>query len=89
MTGIRIELKRVEEINIRPRSGNKVVVSMEAYLPPGEIGRLYNMAMLGVPVQAIIESPQAELDLIFQEVNTFTGEVVDKRAPVAVGEEND
>ena len=74
MGGIRIEIKRAEEITIKPKN-NKVVISMLTYLTPGDIGRLFHLAGQGVPVSAVIESPQAEFDLVFTEVNTFTGEV--------------
>jgi hypothetical protein len=74
MPGVRIELKRVEGINLKPKN-NKVIISMEAYMSPGDIARLFNIAGQGVPMQAVIESPQAEFDLIFNEINTFTGEI--------------
>lgn len=81
MPGIRIELKRIEEINIKPKNG-KIIISMETYLPPGDIGRLFNMAAQGLPVSAVIESPQAEFDLRIEEINIKTGEI---RPPPAAG----
>jgi len=74
MPGIRIELKRIEGINLRPKNG-KIIVSLETYLSPGDIGRLFNLVGQGVPVSAIIESPQARMDLRFEEVDLSTGQL--------------
>lgn len=74
MPGVKIELKRIEGLNLKLKDGN-VVVIMETYMPPGDVARLYNVSKQGVPLQAVIESPQAEFDLQVSEVNTFTGEL--------------
>lgn len=84
--GIRIEIKHIAGMNLKFKEGEgtNVVLSMETYLSPGDIARLYNLSKQGVPVRAIIESPQAEFDLVFSEVNTFSGEIKQKLEAVAV-----
>jgi hypothetical protein len=74
MPGVRIELKRIENVNLKFKEGN-VVVTLETFMPPGDVAWLYNISKQGVPMQAVIESPQAEFDLQISEVNTFTGEL--------------
>lgn len=84
MVGVRIELKRIEGMNIKPKDG-KYILSMEAYMPPGDVARLLYLSGQGVPVQAVIESPQAAFDLVVNEFNLMTGEVVHSKEPVAAG----
>ena len=85
MPGIRIEIKRITGLNLKFKEaeGTNIVLSLETYLQPGDVARLYNLSRQGVPVSAVIESPQAEMDLRIEEVNTFTGELWHK--PVAAG----
>lgn len=89
MAGVRIEIKRIAGINLKIKEGEgtNVILAIETYLPPGDIARIYNLSKQGVPVQAVIESPQAEMDLQIQEVNTFTGQMkILAKEPVGAGE---
>lgn len=84
-TGVRIEIKRVEALNLKPKK-DKIILTMEAFMSPGDMARLRYLSGQGVPVAAVIESPQAMFDLVVQEVNLSTGEIVHAREPVGAGE---
>jgi hypothetical protein len=88
MPGVRIEIKRIEGLNIKAKEG-KYALSMEAFMPPGDVARLLHLSGQGVPVQAVIESPQAAFDLVVNEINLATGEVVHSKEPVGAGEPRD
>jgi hypothetical protein len=84
--GVRIEIKRVEAVNIKPKN-DKIVLSMEAFISPGDMARLRYLTGQGVPISAVIESPQAPFDLVVSEVNLKTGEIVHPMEPVGAGKE--
>ena len=88
MPGVKIEIKRVEGLNLKLKE-DKVVLTMDAFISPGDMARLRYLSGQGVPVTAVIESPQAMFDLVVQEVNLETGEIVRAREPVAVGDPRD
>ncbi len=75
MPGISITLPRIEEIVLKAKDG-KVTIQFETMMAPGDIARLLNLQKSGNAIKATIESPQAQLDLIFNEVNVKTGEMV-------------
>lgn len=84
MAGVSIKIKRIEGMNIKAKEG-KYILSMEAYMPPGDMARLLHLSSQGVPVEATISSPQAAFDLVINEVNLATGEVVHSKEPVGAG----
>lgn len=62
-----IEIKRIEEIQAKVKDG-KVSLQFETDLKPGDLARIVNLGKQGVPIQAMISSPQARMDLKFEEV---------------------
>ena len=71
----RVEIPRVEKLGISFKSG-VAKISFEVPLPGPELLKLIYMQGTGQPMSAIIESPQAEMDLMLTIVNVKTGEVV-------------
>ena len=71
----RVEIPRVEKLGISFKQG-VAKISFEVPLPGPELLKLIYMQSTGQPLSAIIESPQAEMDLLITPVNIKTGEVV-------------
>lgn len=86
--GIRIEIKHIAELNIKIKQGEgtNVVLAIETFLPPGDIARIYNLSKQGVPVSAVIESPQSQFDLRVEEIDLNTGQIIHSRLPVTAGD---
>jgi hypothetical protein len=82
--GVRIEIKRVEAINLKPKE-DKIMITMEAWMSPGDMARLRHLSGQGVPVSAVFESPQAEFDLVVYEVDLKTGESVHNKELIPAG----
>jgi len=64
---VKIEINKVSGITASIKDG-KVKLVMETDLHPGDLARLINLSRQGAPISAVIESPQASLDLVFREV---------------------
>ena len=71
----RVEIQQIEKLGISFKSG-VARISFEVPLPGPELLKLIYMQATAVPMSAVIESPQAELDLVLSTVNVKTGEVV-------------
>lgn len=71
----RVEIPRVEKLGISFKQG-VAKISFEVPMPGPELLKLIYMQATGQPLRAVIESPQAELDLMLTTVNVKTGEVV-------------
>jgi len=71
----RVEIPRVEKLGISFKQG-VAKISFEVPLPGHELLKLIYMQGTAQPLSAIIESPQATMDLVITPVNLKTGEVV-------------
>lgn len=71
----RIEINKIDKLGISFKSG-VAKISFEVPLPGTELLKLIYMQATGQPMSAVIESPQAEFDLVLTTVNVKTGEVV-------------
>jgi len=71
----RVEIQQIDKLGISFKSG-VARISFEVALPGPELLKLIYMQATAVPMSAVIESPQAELDLVLTTVNVKTGEVV-------------
>ena len=74
--GISIELSLIEELVLKAKGG-KVIIQFETRISPGDFARLMNLQKKGNMMSAVIESPQAQLDLKFEEINVATGELAE------------
>jgi hypothetical protein len=74
MSGIKIIIDRVEGLDIKFKKDSDVL-ALEAHLTSEDIARLHNLSKQGVPLSVTIESPQAEMDLRIEKINTTTGEL--------------
>jgi len=82
----RVEIPRVEKLGISFKQG-VAKISFEVPLPGPELLKLIYMQATARPLTAVIESPQADMDLLLQTVNVKTGEVV--KASSEVGDVKD
>lgn len=67
-----VELPIIEALSVTMKEG-KTKISFEAMMTPAEIARLLNFSRQGRPLNAIISSPQATMDLHIEEVELATG----------------
>lgn len=72
----RVEISRIEKLGISFKQG-AAKISFEVPLPGPELLKLIYMQATARPLTAVIESPQAEFDLVLSAVSVKTGEVVD------------
>ena len=72
---VRIELKRVEDISAKIKGGEVTLAMKLPACNDGDIARLSYLSRQGVPLTAIIESPQAEMDLLVRTIEVTTGEI--------------
>lgn len=70
----RVEIQNIDKLSVSFKKG-AVKISFEATNPGPEILRLIYLQATAQPLNAIIESPQAEMDLKITPVNLKTGEV--------------
>lgn len=70
----RIEMEVIDNMSISFKKG-VAKVSFEVPRPGPEILRLIYLQATAQPLKAVIESPQAELDLKITPVNLKTGEI--------------
>lgn len=70
----RVEILKIEKLAISFKQG-VAKISFEVPLPGDELLKLIYMQATAQPLKAIIESPQAQMDLIITPVNVKTGEV--------------
>lgn len=70
----RVEIPRVEKLGISFKQG-VAKISFEVPLPGPELLKLIYMQATAQPLTAIIESPQAQMDLVLKTVNLKTGEL--------------
>lgn len=70
----RMEMQNVDKLGVSIKKG-AVKISFEVVAPGPEILRLIYLSGTAQPLNVIIESPQAEMDLQITEVNLKTGEV--------------
>ena len=77
----RVEIPKIEKLGISFKQG-VAKISFEVPMPGPELLKLIYMQATAQPLTAVIESPQAEMDLIIKSVNIKTGEVVDSPAGV-------
>ena len=78
----RVEIPRVEKLGISFKQG-VAKISFEVPLPGPELLKLIYMQATACPLTAVIESPQAEMDLILKTVNIKTGVVVEASSEVS------
>ena len=71
----RVEIPRVEKLSISFKQG-MAKISFEVLMPGTELLKLIYMQATAQPLTAIIESPQAQMDLVITPVNIKTGEMV-------------
>jgi hypothetical protein len=74
MAGINIKLERVEGLDIKFKKDSDIL-ALETHLSSEDVARLHNLSKLGMPIQVMITSPQAEMDLRIEKVNATTGEL--------------
>lgn len=70
----RVEIPRLEKLGISFKQG-VAKISFEVPLPGPELLKLIYMQATAQSLTAVIESPQAEMDLVLSTVNVKTGEV--------------
>jgi hypothetical protein len=80
--GVTINILRIEGVDVAFKKDH-YVLKLEAHMSPGDVARLHHLSGQGVPISAVIESPQAQFDLVFQEVDTRTGEIRRESRPPA------
>lgn len=73
--GVSIEINHVAGIDFKLKNGKKILI-LETDLSTADFARLINLSGQGHAISATIRSPQAELDLRIEAVNTFSGELV-------------
>ena len=78
----RVDIPRVEKLGISFKQG-VAKISFEVPLPGPELLKLIYMQATACPLTAVIESPQAEMDLILKTVNIKTGVVVEASSEVS------
>ena len=78
----RVEIPRVEKLGITFKQG-VARISFDVPLPGPELLKLIYMQATARPLTAVIESPQAEMDLVLTTVNLKTGEVVKASSEVS------
>lgn len=78
----RIEINKIDKLGVSFKAG-VAKISFEVPLPGPELLKLIYMQATGQPMSAVIESPQAELDLVLTTVNIKTGEVVSTSSGVS------
>lgn len=78
----RVEIPRVEKLGISFKQG-VAKISFEVPLPGPELLKLIFMQATACPLTAVIESPQAEMDLVLTTVSIKTGEVVKSSSEVS------
>lgn len=71
----RVELPNVDKLGISIKKG-AARISFEVAAPGPDLLKLIWLQATARPLNVIIESPQAEMDLKIVEVNIKTGEVV-------------
>jgi len=74
----RVEIPNIEKLSISSKKGS-VRVSFEVPYPGPEILKLIFMQGKAAPMTAIIESPQAEFDIVLTQVEVATGEIKQPR----------
>ena len=78
----RVEIPRVEKLGISFKQG-VAKITFEVPLPGPELLKLIYMQATACPLTAVIESPQAEMDLMLTIVNVKTGEVAKESSEVS------
>ena len=53
-------------------------LSFDADIHPGQLARILNYQRQRQPIDVVVASPQAELDLTMTPVDTKTGEVIER-----------
>ena len=71
----RVELPNIDKLAVSIKKW-AVKISFEVLAPGPEILRLIYLSGTAAPLNAVIESPQAEMDLQLTEVNVKTSELV-------------
>ncbi len=71
----KVEIQNVENLGVTFKKG-EVKISFVCKTPTPDILKLVHFQGVGNPLNVVIESPQAEFDLLIQKVNVKTGEVV-------------
>lgn len=71
----RVEIPRIEKLGISFKQG-VAKISFEVPLPGTELLKLIYMQATAQPLTAVIESPQAQMDLVITPVNIKTGEMI-------------
>ncbi len=69
----RVEIPNIDNLAISIKKG-AVRISFEVSAPGIELLKLIHLQLTAHPLRAIIESPQAEMDLKITQVNLKTGE---------------
>ena len=71
----RVEIPNIDKLSLSFKKG-VARISFEVTAPGHEILKLIYLQATAQPLNAIIESPQAEMDLKITPVNLKTGEVI-------------
>lgn len=71
----RVEMQNIDKVSVSFKKG-VVKVSFELLTAGPEILRLMYLTLTAKPLNAVFESPQAEMDLKITQVKVETGEVV-------------
>ncbi len=71
----RVEIPNIDKLALSFKKGS-VKISFEVPMPGPEILKLIYLSGTAQPLNAVIESPQSEMDLKITPVNLKTGEVM-------------
>uniref|UniRef100_A0A6M3M1E7 Uncharacterized protein n=1 Tax=viral metagenome TaxID=1070528 RepID=A0A6M3M1E7_9ZZZZ len=73
----RVEIQNINKLSVAFKTGT-AKISFEVIHAGPDLLKLIYMQATACPMNVIIESPQAEMDLVISQVNVKTGVVVDE-----------
>jgi hypothetical protein len=73
----RVEVQNIDKLSVNFKAGS-AKISFEVMHAGPDLLKLIYMQATACPMNVIIESPQAEMDLVIQQVNVKTGVVKDE-----------
>ena len=76
MEGPTIRISQIEGLQVKA-AGDEQEVKFKTRLGNAELARLLNFARQGTPMQSLISSPQARMDLRVEEIDLRSGEIKD------------
>ena len=73
----KVEIQNIDKLSVSFKKGS-AKITFEVLSASPDLLKLVYMQAMGRPMNAVIESPQAVMDLVITQVNVETGEAVDE-----------